>query len=247
MIIPVITTTLLSTGIQLIDATPEDAVADSTNYSSALPNTNYTRAELNSVAIQVIVGNCYKDVIVKTQDVSDIYTVTLAELGMTTFTDAVYNVIAVLLFDEASGTATVTENNTLVTLSVSGDKALLLENRVILIQNTLYDINVDAITAANQIELSTPAIQSGTYSFMHGYRQNDELLYLEGIKSCVTKKIAKIGCSCSKQHDVEELYMNYKSIIANFDLGNFGKATDLISFANTTCSDPKVKNCACSC
>jgi len=248
MILPKINVYPVASGIEIADLTIEDNVAGSTNYSSGILNTNYTRGELDSVAIQVIIGKDYKNLIVKVDDVSNVYSVTLAELGLTVFQDAPYNVIYTLLFNEGSGTATVTTNQTNVFLSVDTDKVLLLQNRVILISGQLYDIDIAAISSATSIELLLPYTGvSGTFAFKHGYRQNDEFLHIEGIRACVTKKIANIGCTCSKSTDVEELYMNYKAIISNFELGNFGKTVDLISFANTICSNPKIKNCACSC
>lgn len=247
MIIPIITSSFTSTGIEVIDATPSDDILNSTNYSSGVVNTNYSRAQLDSVAFQVSINKCIKELIVKPEDVSDIYNITLANLGIETFQDAVYSIITCLLFDEGAGSVITTEGQTIIKLTDNSDKALLLANGVILIQNVLYDINTNAITDPDEIELSTPTVASGTFSFKHGYRKNTELLYLEGIRACLMKKIANIDCTCSKPTDTQTLYMNYKSIISNFELSNFGKTIDLISFANTVCLEPKIKNCACSC
>jgi len=248
MIVPVINMLINPSDIQIVDTTPSDNVANSNNYSSGINNTNYERNELHSVAIQIIENKEYKQLIVKPENSSDIYTVTLAELGLSNFKDALYSVVYVLLFDEANGTASVVDGSTTVTLTDPADKAILLSNKVLYIANQLYDIDTTAVTDTNKIELLTPYKgTNGIYSYKHGYRQNDAVLNIPGITACVMKKIASVGCECSSDKDVQTLYMNYKSIIANFDIGNFGKAIDLISFASTECSESKVKNCGCGC
>jgi hypothetical protein len=248
MIVPKIVVSFEQGNIQVVDVTPSDNISGSTNYSSGVNNTNYARVDLDSIAFQVIIDKCYKEIVIKPEDVSDVYNITPADLDIEKFGDAVYTVIASFLFDEIATSLIVTEGSPYLTLTSPSDKIELLHNRILLISGQLYEIDYEAVTDADKIKVTTPVgLASGTYSMLHGYRQQESLLVIEQVKSCVMKKIANIKCSCTTKESTEALYMNYKSILANFELGNFGKTIDLVSFAKKVCDDPKIKNCACSC